>query len=162
MITPLALLATLAGGCGGGNEISVQNAREGDLLVKTAANRVHLARPFRRGVPNGLYSGAVNIVTPGGAAQETLHEVNSVCSVEGVPGWPDYDNLYGQPISTTAQQGSVANPSRWQILFHFDGRIERIGKAPEEEWPSRLRDNLCRRGDFDDRPQAVRDKAAGS
>jgi hypothetical protein len=37
------------------------------------------------------------------------------------------------------------------VLFHFDGRVEARKAAADQAWLSRLRDNLCRRGSFDDR-----------
>lgn len=156
----VGLLALLLTACGDGGEVPVGRAKEGDLLVRAGQSRVELVRPFRPGVPNGLYRGAVLVHQPGGAGAGELHEVNAVCSIKGEPLWPTYDNLYGQPISNRDQSGSATSSERWQVLYHFDGRIESRGKVPGEaaarSWAARLKDNLCRRSDFDDRPAHVK------
>jgi hypothetical protein len=158
----LGLLGLGLTACGGGGEVAIQQAKQGDLLVKAGQSRVELVRPFRPGVPNGLYKGAVRVHQPGGAAGGELHEVNAVCSIKGEPLWPTYDNLYGQPISARDQSGSASSNERWQILYHYDGRIETRGKTPgkatAQPWASRLKDNLCRRGDFDDRPSHLKSR----
>lgn len=155
----LVLLSLTLAACGSTREVPIQKAKEGDLLVKAGQSRVHLVRPFKPGVPNGLYKGAVRVSEAGGTGGD-LHEVNAVCSIEGEPLWQSYDNLYGQPISDRDQSGSASSTQRWQILYHFDGRIETSGKASgnaaAQSWKARLKDNLCRRGDFDDRPSHLK------
>ena len=83
---------------------------------------------------------------------QQLLELNAVCSMPQSPGWPAYDNLYGRAIQRGEEAKGTTGTTSWQVLFHFDGRQEaRMGSSPGP-WLARLRDNLCRRGDFDDRP----------
>lgn len=156
----MALLTlTLLGGCGSEeSEKAVHLAKPGDLLVRTdSGEEVRLVKSFRAGVPNGLYEGVVDVIskTNGSTSKERLN-TNAVCSIEGLPGWPDYDNVYGSRNQDNSTSSSSDN--RWQILLHFDGRIEEKTtqhlKASPAQWAPRLRDNLCRKGDFDDRPIA--------
>jgi len=155
----LSLLLPLAG-CGGASETPVARARPGDTLVRSGAAQVVLERAFRPGQPNGLYRGIV-VVSGSGQGQRRL-EVNGVCSMPGLEkeGWPSYDNLFGNRVSGDA---TAATAGRWQVLFHFDGRQELSGGGAaaaaqpravaqaDLAWLARLRDNLCRRGSFDDR-----------
>lgn len=152
----LGLLALALTACGREQEVAIRNARVGDPLVRLQATRVELVRPFRPGVPNGLYGGVVRVKEPDGDRGGSLHEVNVVCSIAGEPGWPSYDNLYGEPIGDAGKAVQRPSPSRWQILYHYDGRIEANGKLVPRPWAARLKDNLCRRGDFDDRPAHLR------
>jgi hypothetical protein len=152
----LVLLGLALTACGKEKEVAIQHAKAGDLLVRSQQTRVELVRPFRPGVPNGLYAGAVRVREPDGDPGGSLHEVNVVCSIAGEPGWPSYDNLYGEPIRDAAKAVVSPTPSRWQILYHYDGRIEANGKLAARPWAARLKDNLCRRGDFDDRPAHLR------
>lgn len=142
------LLALLLPACDGHREIAVKDARVGDLLVKAGDTQVVLKAPFQPGVANGLYKGVVGVSQQGG--QEQLHRVNAVCSIKGEPGWPAYDNLFGDPVSDLAKMDIGASPNRWQIFYHFDGRVESNGKLAAQPWMARLKDNLCRRGEFDD------------
>ncbi len=128
----------------------MQNARVGDLLVEAEGVSVRLARAFQPGVSNGLYKGAVRVKAPGEPAGGTLYALNAVCSLKDSPGWPTYDNLYGYRITDVAQARQVSAQPRWQILYHFDGRIEGSGAMKPQAWTARLKDNLCRRADFDD------------
>lgn len=148
----LLLPLTACAGVGGGGETPVATAKPGDTLVRSGQERVVLERAFRPGQPNGLYKGIVKVSGPEGA--ERRLEVNGVCSMPGLQseGWPSYDNLYGRRLG--ASGGSQASPDggqSFQMLFHFDGRVEAGKAAAEQAWLSRLRDNLCRRGSFDDR-----------
>jgi hypothetical protein len=136
--------------CGRPGEVAVQKAAVGDVLVRTDAVRVVLARPFQPGVPNGLYRGAVRIEPADGTSGSALHQVNAVCSMKGLPGWPAYDNLYGQPLADLARSGEFSNADRWQVLYHYDGRREGSSGFKNQAWAERLKDNLCRRGDFTD------------
>jgi hypothetical protein len=156
LLGALGLLGLALTSCGKPQEVAIQHAKVGDLLVQSQQTRVELVRPFRPGVPNGLYGGAVRVREPAGAPGGSIHEVNVVCSMAGVPGWPSYDNLYGEPTRNPPKAVSGPSPSRWQILYHYDGRIEANGKLAPHPWTTRLKDNLCRRGDFDDRPAPVR------
>jgi hypothetical protein len=155
----LGLLSLTVTACNGGTEVPIQKAKEGDLLVKAGQSRVLLVRAFKPGVANGLYKGAVRVSQLGGEGGGDLHEVSAVCSIAGEPLWQSYDNLYGQPISNREQSGSASSAQRWQFLYHFDGRIEAKGKPASQPWAARLKDNLCRRGDFDDRPAHLKGKA---
>lgn len=146
----LVLLLAGLSACGGPKEVAVQNASLGDPLVEADGTRVELAQTFRPGVSNGLYKGAVRLHGPGQPAEGSLHALNAVCSLADTPGWPPYDNLYGYPIEKVAEARELSGKSRWQILYHFDGRIEGSGDLEPQAWTARLRDNLCRRGDFDD------------
>lgn len=147
----LGLLALLLPACGERRETLAQGASAGDLLVKAGETRVELVAPFQPGVANGLYKGVVRVSQPGGESQ--LFRVNGVCSLKGQPGWPTYDNMFGDPVSDASKLPVGATPQRWQVFYHFDGRIESNPKLSIQPWMARLKDNLCRRGDFDDRPQ---------
>lgn len=143
------LLATTLSACGGARETALQLAAVGDPLVRTGNTTVVLAHSFRPAEPNALLDGAVRVRDTAG---ERLLEVNAVCSLPDSPGWPAYDNLYGRAIKQPGEARGTGGNTGWQVLFHFDGRQEaRMGTSPGP-WLARLRDNLCRRGDFDDRP----------
>lgn len=146
------LLISLLGltSCGTPVEVAAQKAKVGDVLVRTDAAQVVLAKPFQPGVPNGLYRGAVRIVLDGDSGGAGLHQVNAVCSMKDLPGWPAYDNLYGYPLADLAKADEFSNVRRWQILYHFDGRKEGSVPFRNQAWAERLKDNLCRRGDFSD------------
>lgn len=144
-----ALFTVLLSACGGSGEIAVQTAKEGDLLVKSGQTRVELVAPFKPGVANGLYKGVIRVSQPDG--QDRLYRMNAVCSMKNEPGWPTYDNLFADPVADTKQaEAPEASPQRWQIFYHFDGRVEPSRNVKPEPWMVRLKDNLCRRGDFDD------------
>lgn len=143
------LLATTLGACGGARETALQHAAVGDTLVRAGDTRVVLAHTFRPAEPNALLDGAVRVRN---GSDERLLEVNAVCSLPNSPGWPPYDNLYGRAIARPGEARGTSGTTSWQVLFHFGGRPEvRMGTSPGP-WLARLRDNLCRRGDFDDRP----------
>jgi len=153
----VALLLALAA-CGGRQEVAVQQASAGDTLVTAGDTRVELVQPFRPGFPNGLYRGVVRIQEPGSPAGGQLYRLNGICSVRNQPGWPPYDNLYGHRIANLAEADKTNDKSRGQVLYHFEGRIEASGGFTATAWMQRLKDNLCRRGDFDDRPADARSK----
>ncbi len=144
-----ALLTLLLSACGEPAEIAIKDAKANDLLVKSGQTRVILVAPFQPGVANGLYKGVIQVSQPDG--QSRLFRVNAVCSIKNEPGWPTYDNLFADPIADRQQAAALgASPQRWQIFYHFDGRVEPNRKVKPEPWMARLKDNLCRRGDFDD------------
>ncbi len=143
-----SLLALSA--CGGRREVAVQDAALGDPLVEVDGVRVALAKTFQPGVSNGLYKGAVRVSGRGQMGEGTLYALNAVCSLEDSPGWPPYDNLFGYPIAAVSEAEPLSAQQRWQILYHFDGRIESKGELKPQPWMARLKDNLCRRGDFND------------
>lgn len=144
-----ALFTLLLPACGEPSETALKDAKAGDLLVKAGQTRVSLVAPFQPGVANGLYKGVIRVSQPDGASR--LYRMNAVCSLKGEPGWPTYDNLFGDPIADLKQASALgASPQRWQIFYHFDGRVEPNRRASPEPWMARLKDNLCRRGDFDD------------
>ena len=148
----LALWLPLVGCSGGRGETPVAKARPGDTLVRSGSELVVLEQPFKPGPANGLYKGIVVVSSPE-RGQRRL-EVNGVCSMPGLQseGWPAYDNLYGQRLpAAPGPNGKAAEQGRWQVLFHFDGRVEAGEATADQAWLARLRDNLCRRGSFDDR-----------
>ncbi len=152
---PMVALVTGLGmslvGCSStAREVAIQNAKPGDLLVDVGGSRVELVRPFRSGAANGQYKGVVKVSAASDPTKGQLYEMSAICSIRGVPGWPTYDNLYGNPISDIKVETKFSAEDRWQHLFHFDGRTEKIGKLDSDGWTSRLKDNLCRKGDFDD------------
>jgi len=148
-LAAVALLTLLLPACGGSRETPVQQAQAGDLLVKVGQARVELLAPFQPGVANGLYKGVIRVSQPD--ARQRLFRANAVCSMKGEPGWPSYDNLFGDPISDVKQEPVLgASPNRWQVFFHFDGKVESNRNLKVEPWMPRLKDNLCRRGNFDD------------
>lgn len=142
------LIGSLLVACGSSPETPQSRAQVDDILVKTQASSVQLKHSFRTAVPNALLDGVVRVQEKGG---QRLLEVNAVCSMPNTPGWPSYDNLFGRPIQRVEEAKGPTGTTRWQVLFHFNGRVEtRMGTSPGP-WLARLRDNLCRRGDFDDR-----------
>jgi hypothetical protein len=145
----IALLALLLPACGESPERPVKDAKAGDLLVRSAQARVALVAPFQPGVANGLYKGVIRVTQADGANR--LYRVNAVCSIKNEPGWPTYDNLFADPITDIKQASALgASPDRWQVFYYFDGRVEPNRKVIPEPWMARLKDNLCRRADFDD------------
>ncbi|MFN9622565.1 MAG: hypothetical protein ACK587_07005 [Cyanobacteriota bacterium] len=133
-------------------EIPQARAKPGDLLVRVDEISVKLEKPFRLGEPNALFDGVVRLESQGGG-RPVLMEINAVCSMPGQPGWPSYDNLYGRPLRRVEEAKGRTGDTQWQVLYNYSGRQDvRMGQKPGP-WVDRLRDNLCRRGNFDDRPQ---------
>jgi hypothetical protein len=150
------LVVTLAlslGACQWGPKETPQaKARPGDLLVRSGGVAVTLVKPFRQGEPNGLFDGVVRL-TPSTGGTPALMEINAVCSLPGEPGWPSYDNLYGRPLRRVEEARGRTGDTQWQVLYNYSGRQDvRMGQKPGP-WVDRLRENLCRRGEFDDRPR---------
>jgi hypothetical protein len=132
-------------------ETPAQKAEIGDLLVQAGTVNVTLAKPFVAGQPNGLYKGVVSVQTEGQPdSSARLYQVNAVCSIENEPNWPTYDNLYGNELKDLAEAGKFSTTTRWQILYHFDGGVDSSGVLSRQPWTDRLKDNLCRRGTFND------------
>jgi len=147
----LAGLGAALAGCGAfSREVAIQKAQPGDLLVDVGGNRVELVKPFTPGIANGLHKGVVKVSGSGSGGPSQLHRVTVICSVKGEPGWPTYDNIYGDPIADVETKTFPLPEKRWQILYHFDGRVEKTGKLESDGWVARLKDNLCRKGDFRD------------
>jgi hypothetical protein len=151
------MAAAVLAGCGTQTEKAAHLAAPGDLLVRTSNGKeVRLVKSFQAGQPNGVYGGVVDVIdrSDGGSGGTERLKANAVCSVENLPGWPQYDNLYGSVQGELDENGT--DQERWQVLLHFDGRIEETNadglNSSPQEWAQRLRDNLCRKGDFDDRP----------
>jgi hypothetical protein len=92
----------------------------------------------------------VKITSDAADSKEKLYEITAICSIKGEPGWPSYDNIYGDPISDLNAKRPFSAKNRWQFLFHFDGRTEQTGTLDPSGWVSRIKDNLCRKGDFKD------------
>ena len=130
------------------HEVPASRARVGDVLIKTKDGQVVLTAPFRSGQPNGLYDGGVKIETT--TAETTHHEVNAICSMPGLEGWPDYDNIYGKTISNPSEAGKEGGDTEWQLLLKFNGQQISKGQIQTPFWAERLAQNLCRKGDFDD------------
>lgn len=146
----LLLLGLGLAACGGTREVAIQNAQPGDTLVELEGTRVELALDFQPGVSNGLYKGAVRLFGAEHPEAGSLQAVNAVCSLENTPGWPAYDNLYGRAISEPEEARAVSGNTNWQVLYYFDGKVEASGPIQSGPWTQRLKDNLCRRDDFDD------------
>ena len=147
----LVCLGLALAGCGAiSREVANQKAKPGDLLVEADGSRVELVRAFTPGIANGLHKGVVKITTEAGDAKGQMYEVTAICSIKGEPGWPTYDNIYGDPISDLNAKRTFPVKDRWQFLLHFDGRTEKTGRLEPSSWVPRLKDNLCRKGDFDD------------
>ena len=155
----MLILATqgLASGCGTSpkirdqaqiNEIPAQRAKVGDVLITTDDVEVVLTAPFKPNQPNGLYDGGVKIKST--STETTHHEVNAICSMPGLEGWPDYDNIYGKTINSPSDAGQEGGDTEWQLLLKFSGENMSTGKKKPPAWAKRLAENLCRKGDFDD------------
>jgi hypothetical protein len=143
-------IAFAISGCGSYKEIAQSVAKPGEILASSNGTIVKLVSPFRPGQPNGLFDGVISLSGTGNKS-EKLIEVNAVCSLPNEKGWPDYDNLYGRTVQDPTEARGPTGKTDWQILYKFSGDIEvAMGNKPGA-WADRLRDNLCRRGDFDDR-----------
>lgn len=154
-----ALGAGLAACQGLSGETPQARAKPGDVLVRAGDVSVRLVKPFRQGKPNALLDGVVSVGTRTGG-QPVLMEINVICSLPGEPGWPSYDNLYGRPIRRVEEAKGPTGNTQWQVLYNYSGRQEvPMGQKPGP-WADRLRENLCRRGSFDDRPKKVSNRAA--
>ncbi|WP_206749774.1 hypothetical protein [Synechococcus sp. UW179A] len=130
------------------DEVPAKSAKVGEVLVATDDAQVVLTAPFRAGQPNGLYDGGVKIETP--SAGTTHYEINAICSMPGLEGWPDYDNIYGKTISNPSDAGQEGGNTEWQLLLKFNGEDISKGKEKPPAWAKRLAQNLCRKGDFND------------
>ena len=152
-LLPLLGLVGVLAGCGNTHgEKPLSTAKPGDTVVVVGPQRLELVQPFQPGEPNGLYRGIVRL-KGGTSGKPQLYEVNAVCSMPNLPNWPNYDNLYGKPLGSVEESKIQRGNTQWQVLYHFNSAPEvKMGSNPGP-WTSRLRDNLCRRGDFDDRPQ---------
>ena len=152
-LLPLLGLVGVLAGCGNTHsEKPLSTAKPGDTVVVVGPQRLELVQPFQPGEPNGLYRGIVRL-EGGTNGKPQLYEVNAVCSMPNLPNWPNYDNLYGKPLGSVEESKIQRGNTQWQVLYHFNSAPEvKMGSNPGP-WTSRLRDNLCRRGDFDDRPQ---------
>jgi hypothetical protein len=136
------------------SETPQAKAKPGDVLVRADGVSVTLVKPFRQGEPNGLFDGVVGLAAETGGTP-VLMEINAVCSLPGEPGWPSYDNLYGRPIRRVEDATGRTGDTKWQILYNYSGPQDvRMGQKPGP-WVDRLRENLCRRGRFDDRPHKL-------
>ena len=153
-----ALLAwTLGLGLGACHQAPMETpqskAKPGDLLVRAGGVAVTLVKPFRQGEPNGLFDGVVSLSSRA-SSTPTLMEINAICSLPGEAGWPSYDNLYGRSIRRVEEAAGASGDTQWQVLYNFSNRRNvRMGQKKPGPWVDRLRENLCRRGSFDDRPQ---------
>lgn len=140
----------LISSCSVRSETAIQDAEVGDVLVVAGGTRVELAKDFKPGVSNGLYKGAVRVSRDGLESETQLYSVNAVCSLKGEVDWPNYDNLYGSLINEPGQAEKATLENRWQILYYFNGAVESTGILLAEAWHERLKNNLCRREEFND------------
>ena len=156
--TALLSATILVGGCSSDQkkETAAHTAEAGDVLVISENTQVVLKKPFKPGTPNGLYDGGVTEISDSG--QELHFEVNAVCSMPDLPGWPQYDNIFGKQIDTPTDAGETGGQTKWQTLLHFDGSVTDQGPEPSPEWAERLAENLCRKGDFTDTSNEVNKK----
>ena len=129
-------------------EVPVSEAKVGDVLVKTNEVQVILTAPFKPGQPNGLYDGGVKSQSTTGDISH--YEVNAICSMPDLQGWPEYDNIYGKIISDPSEAGKEGGNTQWQLLLMFDGEQLSKGEESAPSWAKRLAQNLCRKGAFDD------------
>lgn len=147
----LSYLGVVFAGCSSyPKAVPIQNAKPGDLLVNTKGNQVELVRAFTPGIANGLHKGWVKVTSEAGDAKGKTYQVTAICSIKGEPGWPPYDNIFGDLVNDLNFKGTLPPNKRWQFLFYFDGRTEKTGTLESNDWVSHLKDNLCRKGDFDD------------
>lgn len=142
--------STAIHGCSSTREVRQAQSEPGDVLVSLGKTSVILEKQFKPGQPNGLFDGVISVSTSG-SVKKQLIEVNAVCSIPNEDGWPDYDNLYGREVAEIEEANGPSGNTSWQILYRFSGTTEtKMGQKPGD-WADRLRDNLCRRGSFDDR-----------
>ena len=135
--------------CSAKKETKIANAKPGDTLTIVGDTSVILDSPFKPGQPNGLFDGGVKVNSNG--RQSRLAEVNVVCSMPNLPNWPEYDNIYGRWLEDGEQAGNKGGDTDWQLLSYFDGKNINNGKETAPRWARRLVQNLCRKGDFQDR-----------
>ncbi len=137
-------------GCGPSlEEVRSYEAEEGDLLVRNGNTRIELTQTFKPGEPNGLFDGGVAVITQGEPNRRA--EINAVCSMPDLPNWPQYDNIYGRWLETDEQPGEKGGDTDWQLLSFFDGKHMDKGGEKAPDWAKRLSENLCRKGDFQDK-----------
>ncbi len=67
-----------------------------------------------------------------------------------LPGWPDYDNIYGRWLKSDEQPGEAGGQTDWQLLLMFNGDKINKGREAAPSWAERLAQNACRKGDFRD------------
>ena len=151
--TPGILLATavalLCQACKGTPmETRLHEANLGDALVIDGETTITLTKKFRPGTPNGLFDGGVLVGTPG--MDKKRAEVNAVCSMPGLPNWPEYDNIYGRWLKSSEAPGEEGGDTDWQLLIYFDGTTQNKGGEEAPPWAQRLAQNACRKGDFSD------------
>lgn len=133
----------------GKKEISIKNASTGDLLVSVGKVNVMLASDFKPGEANGLYDGSVRIKQQG--EPDKFVEINVICSLPELDDWQQYDNIYGRYIDQPSDAGKDAGQTDWQTLLPFEGNSKELGPDQSPIWAKRLAENLCRKGDFDDK-----------
>lgn len=130
--------------------VPIQRAKAGDILINIKGKKVELVKTFTPGIANGLHNGIIKVTSNEKDGSSKLYKVTAICSIKGEPGWPKYDNLYGNLINNLNSTDAVLTKNRWQFLFHFDGRVDKTGVLNSSIWVSPLKDNLCRKGDFKD------------
>ena len=129
-------------------ETHLHQAKPGDVLVIDGDKRVTLTKAFKPGQPNGLFDGGVKVSDNSQITRWA--EVNAVCSMPDLPGWPDYDNIYGRWLESDEQPGEEGGQTDWQLLLTFNGDKINKGREAAPSWAERLAQNACRKGDFRD------------
>ena len=134
--------------CASQKEVSFSQAKLGDTLTIVNNEKIVLVSAFKPGQPNGLFDGGVKIINK----QQPIRfaEINVVCSMQELPSWPQYDNIYGRWLKQGEQAGDKGGETEWQLLTYFNGEEESKGKQEAPSWAKRLSQNLCRKGDFSD------------
>ena len=135
--------------CSANKETKISNAQPGDTLAIVGDASVILDSPFKPGQPNGLFDGGIKVNSKGKSTR--FAEVNVVCSMPDLPNWPEYDNIYGRWLEDGEQPGEKGGDTDWQLLSYFDGKNVDKGQETAPPWARRLVQNLCRKGDFQDR-----------
>lgn len=146
----IALSMTAMQGCANqAKETPSHEAALGDTLVVVGDAEIRLTQAFKPGQPNGLFDGGISVTTNGNVTLQA--EVNAVCSMPDLPNWPQYDNIYGRRLSKGETPGVEGGKTDWQLLLYFDGETKEKGREPAPAWAQRLAQNLCRKGDFQDK-----------
>ena len=150
LISAVVLTMSFQGCKSSPKEVKYQDAEPGDALVVSDDTTIELSHAFKGGEPNGLFDGGVIVIEPGNGRR--FIEINAVCSMPDLPDWPDYDNIYGRWLEADEEPGVDGGDTDWQLLMYFDGRSVNQGKQEAPSWAKRLAENLCRKGDFEDKP----------
>ena len=134
--------------CGAQKEVPISLAKPGDTISIVGDQRIVLVSEFKAGQPNGLFDGGVQVIDKN--KNTRFVEVNVVCSMPDLPGWPDYDNIYGRWLEVDEKPGEEGGATQWQLLMHFNGKHVNKGNEEAPNWAQRVALNACRKGKFRD------------